>query len=189
MVNKWIEENYDDILQWAKNACQQNKDWEDLAHYAIMTFLEHHKAEELVMKGHARWFIVRILLNSSRGEKSEYYRLYRPKWQEIEEEHKQIESEEYDLDIDLLTEWVNGILEDMLHGDADQWYRSTIFTLCIQQDRLNFSKLARETGIPRTSIANAYYESIDYVKNKLLEYGTTYHNISRIIDDYFNAAD
>jgi hypothetical protein len=77
----------------------------------------------------------------------------------------------------------------MLHGDADQWYRSTIFTLCIQQDRLNFSKLARETGIPRTSIANAYYESIDYVKNKLLEYGTTYHNISRIIDDYFNAAD
>lgn len=187
MVNKWIADNYEQILQWAKNACQQHHDYEDLAHYSVMTFLEHPKAEELVRLGHARWFIVRIMLNSSRGEKSEYYRLYRPKWQTIHEEND-TQVEEYDHDVDTLTEWIAGILEDMKHDSAEQWYRATTFELCIQQERLNFSKLARDTGIPRTSISNAYYECIEYVKQKLLEYGATFNDIGLIITDYADDA-
>lgn len=189
MVNEWIEKNYEDIMQWAKNACQQHKDWEDLAHYAIMSFLEHDKAEELVKLGHARWFLVRIMLNSSRGEKSEYYRLYRPKWQTINETESNIAIEDYDHDIDTLTEWIAGILEDMKHESPEQWYRATTFELCIKQDRLNFSKLARETGIPRTSISNAYYECIEYVKNRLYEYGHDFDLIGRILNDYIDDAD
>jgi hypothetical protein len=188
MVNKWIDDNYSNILEWAQKAAQQHKDYEDLAHYAILTFIENPRAAELVESGGARWFIVRILLNSSRGKKSEYYRTYRPRTEEFTEA-KEIEDTPYDHDIDTLTEWIHGILEDMEHGDADQWYRAQIFQLCIKQDKLNFSKLARETGIPRTSIAQAYYECIDYVKNKLHEYGHDYNFIGRIISDYTLDAD
>lgn len=167
----WITEQYENIQQWAKNAAQGKPDHEDLAHYAITTFLEHPKADELVERGEARWFIVRILLNSSRGAKSEYYRLYRPKWDSLPDAHVNIQDEEYDQDIDLITECINGILDDLRHGDVEQWYMAQIFELCIKGDRVNFSKIARETGIPRTSISNAYYQTIEYVKQKLTEYG------------------
>ena len=169
--NQWINENYTNILQWAKNAAQGKSDYEDLAHYAITAFLEHPKADELVERGEARWFIVRILLNSSRGAKSEYYRLYRPKHDTLPDHTINTPDEDYNIGIDILTETINGILDDLKHGDPEEWYNVTVFELCMKQNRPNFSKIARETGIPRTSISNAYYQTIDYVKTKLKEYG------------------
>lgn len=168
--NEWITNNWSDILQWAKNACQQHQDWEDLAQYSVTVFLEHEKAQELVEKGHARWFLVRIMLNSSRGKGSEFYRLYRPESYTLTESHTEAPDTEYDYDIDKLTEWINGVLEDMQHDDVEMWYRGKIFQLCMEQDKLNFSKLARQTGIPRTSISQAYYETIGYIREKIYEY-------------------
>lgn len=177
LKDQWINEQYENIQQWARNAAQGKQDWDDLAHYAIATFLEHPKANELVERGEARWFIVRILLNSSRGAKSEFYRLYRPKWDSLPDAYMNVQDEDYDKDIDLITETINGILDDLKHGDPDQWYMATVFELCIKQDRVNFSKIARETGIPRTSISNAYYQTIEYVKQKLQEYGYDINNL------------
>lgn len=167
----WINENYQDILQWAKNASQGKSDYEDLAHYAITIFLEHTKADELVERGEARWFIVRILLNSSRGVKSEYYRLYRPKHDSLPDHTLDTPDTPYNFAIDTIVEHISGVLEDLKHGDAEEWFNATCFELCMRQEKLNFSKLARETGIPRTSIANAYYTTIEYVKLKLKDYG------------------
>ena len=158
-VNDWITQNYQNILQWSKNAAQQHSDHQDLAHYAITTFLEHEMAQQLVDDGGARWFIVRILLNSSRGKKSEYYRLYRPQ-HDTTTEFKQIADNEYNVKLDTLTEHVYGILEDMTHGDNELWFMGTLTTLCLQQDKLNFSKLARETGIPRTTISDTYQKTL-----------------------------
>lgn len=172
----WINENYQNILQWARNASQGKADYEDLAHYAITAFLEHPKADELAQRNEARWFIVRILLNSSRGAKSEFYRLYRPKHDSLPDHTIDTPDSSYDLGVDILTETIAGILEDLRHSDAEHWYMATIFELCVAQPKLNFSKIARETGIPRTSVSNAYYECIEYVKIKLLEYGHTIDN-------------
>lgn len=180
--NEWVSENYNNILQWAKNACQQHHDFDDLAHYAITVFLEHDKADDLTAKGHARWFIVRIMLNSSRGKKSEYYRHYRPTHNELTEAHEVPVSDAYDPAVDTVTEWIAGILEDLKHGDAAEWYMATVLEMCLKQDKLNFSKLARETGIPRTSIANAYHNSIEYIKNKLEQYGNNYDDIRAQLD-------
>lgn len=171
LVNKWINDNYTNIIDWSKNACQGKSDYEDVAHYAITIFLEHNKAEELVMKGHARWFIVRIMLNSSRGKKSAYYRTYRPKHDSLSEHTTDTPDTLYNHDIDSLTETISGILEDLKHGDPDQWFLATVFELCMKEPKLNFSKVARDTKIPRTSIANAYYQTIEFVKIKLEEYG------------------
>ena len=170
---RWINDNYQHIIQWAKNAAQGKPDYEDLAHYAITIFLEHDKANELAERGEARWFIVRILLNSSRGSKSEYYRLYRPKHDTLPDHTINTPDSSYDFGVDLLTETVNGVLDDLRHGDSNEWYMATIFELCIKQPKLNFSKIARETGIPRTSVASAYYDCIDYVRTKLEQYGHT----------------
>jgi len=187
IINKWIEENYTNILQWAKNAAQKWDDNEDLAHYAISVFLEHEKAEELILKGHARFFIVRILLNSSRGKKSHYYRMYRQNWNELGDTGS-LTNEEYDNDIDKITEVIHGILEDLSLGDANEWYMATITQLCLNQDKLNFSKLSRETSIPRTSIANTYYETINYIKNKLNEYGNLDENLRNSLISYLSNA-
>lgn len=185
----WINENYEHIQQWAKNASQGKPDWEDLAHYAITAFLEHPKADELAERGEARWFIVRILLNSSRGAKSEFYRLYRPKHDSLPDHTINTPDSQYDFNIDLLTETINGVLDDLRHGDAEEWFMATIFELCIKQPKLNFSKIARETGIPRTSISNAYYQTIDYVKQKLHDYGHSLDNPGFIGPWSYNAAD
>lgn len=186
--NEWISENYENIQQWAKNSAQQNKDWEDLAMYAIQQFLEHPKAHVLVNNGGARFFIVRILLNSSRSKTSQFARLYRPNWTDLPYSYD-VEDTDYDPDIDLITENIHGILEDLEHGDVEDWYRSQIFKLCVKQDRPNFSKLSREIGIPRTSISNAYYETIEIVKNRLIEYGINNINIGIIIDELLDTAD
>lgn len=189
-VNRWIEENYEEILQWAKNACQQWTDSEDLAHYAIAQFIEHEKAQDLVDKGHARWFIVRILLNSSRSKKSQYWRIYRRSHQELVEQLNVTDDELYNHELDVITESIWGILEDLEHGDAAEWYNSTVFQLCLEQEKLNFSKLSRETGIPRTSIANAYYETIEWIKIKLEEYGKHFNvDIRDRLSDLLGSAD
>jgi hypothetical protein len=187
-VNDWITQNYQNILQWAKNAAQQHDDYEDLAHYAITTFLEHEKAQQLVYNDEARWFIVRILLNSSRGTKSEYYRIYRPQ-HDTTAEFKQIADNEYNMHLDFLTEHVYGILEDMIHGDAELWFMGTLTTLCLQQDKINFSKLARETGIPRTTISDTYKKTLEYIKNKLHTYGNNNTDLRNSINDYFGTTD
>ena len=186
MVNQWLEANYNNLKEWAKNAAQQNGDWEDLLHYTILTILEHPKSAEIVKKGHMRWWAVRIMLNSSRGKKSEYYRLYRPQWQTIADVDIE-DSEEYDTDIDLVTEWIHGILEDMKMGDVEDWYRAQIFELCAEQERLNFSQLSREINIPRTSISNAYYEAIELIKQKLLKYGNDYPHVGNSIRGYLDS--
>ena len=187
-VNQWLSDNYDNILQWAKNAAQQHNDHEDLAHYAIETFIQHDKAQQLVDTNQARWFIVRILLNSSRGKKSEYYRIYRPQ-HTSSDEFKQIQDSEYNVNLDTLTEHVYGILEDMLHGDNELWFMGSLTKLCLEQDKLNFSKLARETGIPRTTISDTYKKTIEYIKDKLNQYGNNNTYLRNSIDSYFGTID
>jgi DNA-directed RNA polymerase specialized sigma24 family protein len=189
MINKWITDNYSDIETWAKGIVQQHGDWEDLMHYSLLTLLEHPKADELAERGHLRWFLVRIMLNSSRGKKSDYYRTYRQESYRLTDAHTDIQDEAYDTDIDTVTEWIHGILEDMKHGDVDDWYRAQIFELCAEQDRINFSKLSRELQIPRTSISNAYYEAIEIIKQRLLTYANDYPHVGNSIRSYLSTID
>ena len=187
----WIDENYANIVQWAKNITKSDELSEDLAHYAIETFMTHRRYEEILDKevadpnfGHARGFILAIMRNSWYGKKSEFSRTYKLHRADIGHRKRnlsdddfaaQIENQpkhEYDLEKDFIIEAIEGILEEMSIDTKDLWYKAKLFKLYLQTP--NFSKLSRETGIPRTSISNAVEEAKQYIiqelKNRNIDY-------------------
>lgn len=171
IVQGWINNNYEDIVQWARNASYNHHGAEDLAHDIIEKFMQHKKAELLVKKGQARFFITRMLLNQARSTSSPFNRNYRMRTGEhtplLDAQH-----EEYDTDIDFKIETIRGICEDIKTESIEGYYCITIFEQLMQQKKakVNFSRFSKDTGIPRTSISNAYTQAIQMIKDKL--YGT-----------------
>ena len=172
IVQEWIDENYYKIVQWAKQASHNHQSAEDLAHDIIASFMVHKRAEELVQKGDARFFIVRMLLNQARSSTSPFNRNHRLR-PEAHRAHEDTQQEEYDKDIDFKIETIRGICEDIKTESIEGYYCITIFEQLMQQDRTNFSKFAKETGIPRTSVSNAYTQAIEMIKQKLTDNGHT----------------
>jgi protoheme ferro-lyase len=68
----------------------------------------------------------------------------------------------YDFELDVATEAIQGILEDMKAESIELWFRSTLFEMYIKEP--NYSELARQTQIPRTSISKAVEEAKAYIK-------------------------
>jgi len=206
-VNDWISNNYENIVQWSKNASYNHYNHLDLAHDIIEAFVQHEKAAELVAKGDARFFITRMLLNQARSNTSPFNKNYRNKndrsvegkteWasQKLENIEVYMDSsvmdtsktaylnkilqnqnvqEDYDIDVDFKIEAIEGICEDLKLDSIEGYYCITIFEQIINQPKMNFSKLANETNIPRTSISKAYYRAIEMIQKRIQEYG---HNL------------
>lgn len=171
IVNDYIANNYDNILQWAKQITYNHEAYIDLAHDVIASFMIHEKAEELVERGEARWFITRMLLNQGRSNTSPFARNYRNKNDRTVPEGEQ---EDYDTEVDFKIETIQGIIEDLKAESIEGYYCTTIFEQVLLQDKMNFSKLSKETGIPRTSISQAYYQAIDMIKQRIQPNGTYY---------------
>lgn len=174
-VSDWIEQNYDKILQWSKQICLNHDAHIDLAHDIIIAFQEHEKAQELVDRGEARWFVTRMLLNQGRSTSSPFYRNYRVYHEEATyENYPQLferEDDPYNLEIDLDIEAIQGVIEEITVESNEGFYCMTIVQLLMQQERINFSELERDTNIPRTSISQAYYTGIEMIKERLKKNG------------------
>lgn len=167
-VQSWLNENYTNILQWAKQITYNHEAYEDLAHDVIASFMVHDRAEELVERGEARWFITRMLLNQGRSNTSPFARNYRNKNDKSVPEEEQ---EEYNTEIDFKIETIQGVIEDLKAESLEGYYCTTIFEQILLQDKMNFSKLSKETGIPRTSISQAYNQAIEMIKQRIQKYG------------------
>lgn len=74
---------------------------------------------------------------------------------------------DYDFEIDLQIEMVKGILEDMKSESMELWYRAVLFEMWSEES--NYSELARQTMIPRTSISVAVNEARRYITQKIEE--------------------
>lgn len=74
---------------------------------------------------------------------------------------------DYDFEIDLKIEMCQGILEDMKAENMQQWYRAVLFEMWCETP--NYSKIARATMIPRTSISVAVNEAQEYIIQKIEE--------------------
>jgi hypothetical protein len=183
-VEQWINKNYPNIIEWAQNITKSDELSEDLAHYAIETFLTHKRLQEIIEKetadpgfGHCRGFILAIMRNSWHGAKSEFTRYYKAHRADIGHRKKNITEEEflvrlegivrsdYDFQKDFMVEAITGILEEMEIDNKSLWYKGRLFKMWL--DTPNFSKLSRETGIPRTSISNAVEDAKLYILSEL----------------------
>lgn len=150
-------------------------DAQELGHYAIEQFITHKRAQELVDKGQAMLFLSGIIHRSYHSSTSPYHKLYREGGRVVELYDKTAEKridEEYDMEIDLTIEAIQGVLEDMESDTVEQWYRAKLFKMWL--DEPNYSELSRITGIPRTSISQAVNECKAYVKKRIEEYGINY---------------
>jgi hypothetical protein len=162
-ANQWIEHNYKDIISWAVNIAG-SKNSEDLAHYVIEVFLVHKNREAIVEDGGARWFIVRTMMNAYRSSTSEYHTIYREKGRMVglTSSHDNIPRDQYDHDLDITIERCETALNVGLSSkDPALWYRAQLFKLYLETP--NYSELARQTGIARTSISQAVNEMREWI--------------------------
>ena len=173
IVNDYVGENYQNILQWAKQISYNHEAYEDLAHDVIASFMVHDKAQELIERGEARWFITRMLLNQGRSNSSPFAKYYKNKYEYNDRAIPEHEVEDYNTEIDFKIETVQGIIEDLKAESIEGWYSTTVFEQVLLQPKMNFSKLAKETGIPRTSISQAYYTAVEMIKNRIQQHGDT----------------
>jgi sugar diacid utilization regulator len=151
----------------AKKICKGSEESEDVAHFAISSFMEHERGQELVDAGRGMQFLSGIIWRSFNSSTSEYHSIYRQKGRmhEIKEHHLDAEDQVYDHNQDVVVGAIQGILEDMEADRTDLWYRATLFQMYLQNP--NFSELARKTNIPRNSISHAVEECRVYIKEQL----------------------
>ena len=151
----------------AKKICKGSQESEDVAHFAIESFMQHERGQELVDAKRGMQFLSGIMWRSFNSSTSEYHAVYRQKnrHHELKEQHLQQADSEYNVDQDVVVGAIQGILEDMQADRTDLWYRATLFEMYLKQP--NYSELARKTGIPRNSISHAVEECKAYIKEQL----------------------
>lgn len=152
----------------AKKICKGSQEAEDVAHFAITEFMEHERGQELIDAGKAMNFLSGIMWRSFNSSTSQYHTLYRQKGRmhslTPSADNRQ-DDNIYDIQQDIATEAIQGVLEDMRGDGIELWYRATLLEMYI--DTPNYSELSRATKIPRTSISKAIEEAIEYVQLQL----------------------
>lgn len=166
--NEWVNKNYENIKKWLKATTRGKLPqlYEDFVHEIILIFLEHPKAQELVDKDEARWFIVRIALNQWRSTTSPWAkREFSHQWVQLFEDIE-LEESEYAIEDDALIELMVGILDDMHLGDIEEYYMSMVVMVYHELEG-NFSEMSRRLNIPRTSLSKVYHLAIKTIDTRL----------------------
>jgi len=175
-MDKFITDNYKNIMDMARRICKGNKEWEDVAHYVIHYFLEKENAQELVDREEAMKYMSGMLHLSFYSKTSPYHKLYRQsgKVHELyETTASTLESpDKYSIEKDQLTEEIYGILLDMKAENLELWYSATLFEMYV--DIGNYSEISRKTQIPRTSVSHGVEEARQYIKETLKNRGLDY---------------
>lgn len=174
-LDTFLSNSYSDIMVMSQRICKFNEEYEEVGHYVISKFIEHKRAEELIEKGEAMKFLSGMIHLSFHSSTSPYHTLYRQKGRMHTLYPETAEArldEEYNYERDLLTEAIQGILEEMQSENIEQWYRSMLFSLWIENQ--NYSELERQINIPRTSISQAVQECKEYIKQELKNRGIDY---------------
>ena len=152
----------------SKRICKGSPEHEDVAHHVITSFMEHKRALELIDRNEAMKFMSGMIHLSFHSSTSPYHTLYRQKgrmYSLYPETAERIVDEVYDEHQDMAIEAIRGILEEMQAEGVEQWYRSMLFGMWIENP--NYSELSRQTDIPRTSISTAVQECTEYIKQEL----------------------
>lgn len=164
-MNRFLTNNYDEIITMAQKICKGSHESEDVAHFAIAEFMEHERGQELVDAGKAMNFLSGIMWRSFNSSTSHYHTVYHQKGRvhslTPSHDNRQDDSE-YDYQQDIATEAIMGVLEDMKADTIELWFRATLFEMYLVVP--NYSELARQTKIPRTSISKAVEEARDYIQ-------------------------
>ena len=78
-MNQFLTDNYDEIILMSRKICKGSRESEDVAHFAIESFMQHERGQELVDAGKGMNFLSGIIHRSFHSSTSQYHTLYRQK--------------------------------------------------------------------------------------------------------------
>jgi len=162
----------------SKKICKSSPEWEELGHFSIEKFMNHERAEELVIQNRAMNFLSGIIHRSFYSSTSQYHTEIRQKGRMYgftsDTPLQQVDIE-YDVEQDIVTDHIQNIIEEgIVSGDLVIWFNLGLFQRYLKDG--NYSQIERDTGIPRTSIANAVAEAKKYIKKELKNRGINYEH-------------
>jgi len=167
-ISEWVKLNYDELRLTLLNITKNDYDLvDDLLHEVIIIFMEHPKAQELIDKGQAKWFFIRITLNQYRSTTSSFYREYKKKNLTLEENWIIPADDEYDIDEDIIIEKMLNSIEDMLKSNIPTEKHYALIMMVYFSNGHNFAECSRILNIPRTTIRRQFYEGVKIVWDKI----------------------
>lgn len=153
--NEYLTDDYNDLVK-AVNKITGNNDLAlDLLHYAIEEMSSKTNLQNIIDSGGARFYLIRICMVQWRSQTGPFYKQFIKTELDIDHYDRE-EVEEKHLDV----ERINKILEDL------PWYDKELFKLYAEGQH-NYSSLAKETGIPRTSIGLTINRVKKHIKQNL----------------------
>lgn len=127
----------------------------DLLHYAIEELSHKPNLQDILDSGGARFYLIRIQMTQWRSQTGPFYRQFVRQHSELA---SGLQSDEEPISLD--QQRIYNLLDGL------SWYEKELFLLYADRG-LNYSDLARETGIPRTSISLTIRRVKSYLKKNL----------------------
>lgn len=154
-LQQFLELEYSALLQAQAKITGNHELGLDLLHYAIEEMSHKDNLQAILDSGGGRFYLVRIMMVQWRSQTGPFYRQFVKSNDELNAFEPADEAPE-PLDIDR----VNAILDGL------PWYDKNLFLLYTEKG-LNYSELARETQIPRTSIGLTVNRVRKHIKKNL----------------------
>lgn len=201
MINRFLEENYDEIVKMAEKITQ-DENYREIAHYVIEQFMNHDRCYDLIEEGNAMRFMSGMIHRNYHSSTSPYHKLFRQKgrvhandsyfrntyssWEYGDGHYdrpnrsakgqktvRQKIQEQVPEDYDIETDMRLDAIEGILEDMmSDEQHLWYLATLFrMWLETPNYSEMERQTKIPRTSISQAVNECRQYIQQKLKDNG------------------
>lgn len=158
---QWSSENYPALSKALIRMTHNDPLGEDLVQEVMCVFLAHPQAQSIVDSQGALFYCLRIGMNLWNSASSPFYRTYKMRMEELIPDYDQIP------DTSLREEEISAEIHNRMIKDLS-WYEQML--LCeYAAHNCNASSLAKETGIPRTSIALTLKRISSHIKKKVLQ--------------------
>jgi len=155
--NAYLTKDYNELVKASKKITGNSDLHLDLLHYSIEEMSNKENIQAIVDSGGARFYCVRIMMTQWRSQTGPFYRQFvRANNLSDISEMDIPEVEETPLDMQKINQIV----------DALPWYDKELFKIYTEGSH-NFSTLAKETGIPRTSIGLTINRVKKHIKRNL----------------------
>ncbi len=175
MIQRYIRENYDSILEIAKVITKGKKpDYEDLAHEIMIILLtsNREKMDSLVETKKIKFYIIRTTINQYRSSSSRYFKKYRKENKTIQKETNAIREHlihQKKLDLTLSKIYDEEILEFISDKLNDvEWFEKNCFAI-YYGDELTLDAMSKLTGISRNTLYRAIRDTRNYLQDEIEE--------------------
>jgi len=173
MIQRYIRENYDSILEIAKVITKGRKpDYEDLAHEIMILLLtgNREKMNLLVKNQKIKFYIIRATINQYRSTSSKYFKKYRKEFATINKQTSSLTEHllhQVNLDLTPSKNYNEEVLEfiDEKLNDVE-WFEKNCFAI-YYGDELTLDSMSDLTGISRNTLYRAIRDTRNYIQDEI----------------------